>query len=293
MATLIVIVLVVVLVVVPLALYGASRLRARRPQSAEPSASSGGNRLIGTVFVVATAAFGVALPLIILTGNHSNASAKVGNVRLTPGEKSGRELFGAHCGVCHTLYAANAIGKVGPNLNLLKPPASLVLHTINNGCLPNASGATASEICLGQGVMPAQVVTGRDAQDVADFVAAATGSSGSASASSSASASATSSTTSAGPTTTAAGPTSTTASSSSSATSPPPAATGPTQVLALAANPSGGAQVRQVDVDREGGQGRDQVHRRLATGAQRHRADGHQRPNPRPPRRRSITPPRR
>ena len=65
--------------------------------------------------------------------------------------EGGRELFGEHCGVCHTLAAANAIGKVGPNLDTLQPPASLVLNTIDNGCLPNAPSGSA-EHCLGQGV---------------------------------------------------------------------------------------------------------------------------------------------
>ena len=57
---------------------------------------------------------------------------------------------------------------------MLKPPASLVLHTIENGCLPNASSGSAEQ-CLGQGVMPANVVQGRDAQNVADFVARVAG----------------------------------------------------------------------------------------------------------------------
>ena len=79
------------------------------------------------------------VPAALLTGNHANASAQVGGIKLTAAEKTGRELFGEHCAVCHTLAAANAVGKVGPNLDMLKPPASLVLHTINNGCLPNAA----------------------------------------------------------------------------------------------------------------------------------------------------------
>jgi hypothetical protein len=72
------------------------------------------------------------------------------------------------------LAAANAIGKVGPNLDTLKPPESLVLHTINNGCLPNAPSNSPQQ-CLGQGVMPADVVEGVDAQDVASFVAKVAG----------------------------------------------------------------------------------------------------------------------
>ena len=100
--------------------------------------------------------FGIALPLLMLTGNHSNANAQVGGLKLTNAEKSGRELFGQHCGLCHTLAGANAVGKVGPNLDELKPAQSVVLHTINNGCLPNPPKGS-SQACLGQGVMPAAV----------------------------------------------------------------------------------------------------------------------------------------
>jgi mono/diheme cytochrome c family protein len=134
----------------------------------------GGMRAVTTLFLVTTAVFGIALPLLMLTGNHSNANAQVGGIKLTAAEKRGRELFGEHCGVCHTLAAANAIGKVGPNLDVLKPAQSVVLHTILNGCLPNASSSS-GQSCLGQGVMPAAVVQGRDAQDVAAFVAKVAG----------------------------------------------------------------------------------------------------------------------
>jgi mono/diheme cytochrome c family protein len=133
------------------------------------------NRLASLSFVVILLGFGIALPLALLTGNHANASGQVGGMKLTAGEKVGRELFGEHCAVCHTLSAANAIGKVGPNLDTLKAPAALVLNTINNGCLPNASGSTANERCLGEGVMPAGIVQGRDAQNVASFVARVAG----------------------------------------------------------------------------------------------------------------------
>ena len=131
--------------------------------------SRGANTFVLATFTVTTILFGIALPLALLIGNNNNASGQVGGLKLTKAEKSGRELFGDHCAVCHTLAAANAIGKVGPNLDTLKPPASLVLRTINNGCLPNAP-ANSNEQCLGQGVMPAGVVQGQSAQNVADFV---------------------------------------------------------------------------------------------------------------------------
>ena len=133
-----------------------------------------GSSVTIAVFVVTAVVFGVALPLLLLTGNHHNASAQVGGIKLTAAQKSGRELFGEHCGVCHTLAAANAVGKVGPNLDVLKPAQSVVLNTINNGCLPNPpKGSNAA--CLGYGVMPAAVVQGEDAQNVASFVAKVAG----------------------------------------------------------------------------------------------------------------------
>jgi mono/diheme cytochrome c family protein len=136
--------------------------------------SRSANRLVGVLFTFMLLGFGIALPAALLIGNHDKASGQVGGLKLTAGEKSGRELFGVHCAVCHTLSAANAVGKVGPNLDTLMPPASLVLHTINNGCLPNAP-STSQEQCLGQGVMPTGVVAGRDAQNVAAFVARVAG----------------------------------------------------------------------------------------------------------------------
>jgi mono/diheme cytochrome c family protein len=163
-------------VVVALALFA---LASRSGRTTSPAASArslmrGSNTTVGVMFVMTAIVFGVALPLLMLTGNHSNASAQVGGVKLDTAERTGRELFGEHCGVCHTLAAANAVGKVGPNLDTLKPAYSVIIHTIANGCLPNAS-ASSGEACLGQGDMPAEVVEGRDAQDVAQFVSKVAG----------------------------------------------------------------------------------------------------------------------
>lgn len=133
-----------------------------------------GSRSVLIMFAVTVAVFGIAVPLLMLTGNNSNANAQVSGLRLNSDEKAGRQLFAQHCGVCHTLNAANAVGKVGPDLDLLRPSQAIVLHTIQNGCLPNASSGS-GETCLGQGVMPAQVVQGRQAEQVAAFVARVTG----------------------------------------------------------------------------------------------------------------------
>lgn len=136
--------------------------------------SRAGSRSAITLFAATAIVFGIALPLLMLTGNHSNANAQVGGMKLSADQKAGRELFGAHCAVCHTLAAANAVGKIGPDLDILKPGEAIVLRTIENGCLPNPTSGS-NENCLGQGVMPAEVVQGVQARQVASFVAKVAG----------------------------------------------------------------------------------------------------------------------
>lgn len=134
----------------------------------------GARRFFNVSFVVIFVGFGLVLPAVLLTGNHANASAQVGGMKLTSAEKTGRELFGEHCAFCHTLAAANAIGKVGPNLDTLQPAESLVLHTILNGCLQNPPSGS-SQTCLGYGTMPANILQGQQADQVAKFVAKVAG----------------------------------------------------------------------------------------------------------------------
>jgi mono/diheme cytochrome c family protein len=129
------------------------------------------------VFTIVLVGFGIAIPAVILIGNHDNANGQVGGLKLTAGEKQGRELFGLHCAVCHTLSAANAVGKVGPDLDTLTPTPTetLVLHTITYGCLQSPPSNAPQENCLGEGTMPADVLQGQQATDVAQFVARVAG----------------------------------------------------------------------------------------------------------------------
>jgi mono/diheme cytochrome c family protein len=133
-----------------------------------------GRRALGWTMAIIYIAFGIAIPVLIQFGNRNNANAKVGTSELTQAEKHGRELFGQHCGLCHTLAAANAVGKVGPNLDVIQPTEALVLHTIMYGCLQNPPQGS-QEACLGQGTMPAMVLQGVDAENVAKFVSKVAG----------------------------------------------------------------------------------------------------------------------
>jgi cytochrome c551 len=135
----------------------------------------GGRKLADLLLVLVYVGFGIALPIIIEEGNRTKANAQIGGIKLTAAEKQGRVLFGEHCAVCHTLAAANAVGKVGPNLDLLEPAKSLVLHTLANGCLQSPPSKSSPQTCLGEGTMPADIVEGRRAQQVAAFVARVAG----------------------------------------------------------------------------------------------------------------------
>src|SRR5882762_8146507 len=133
--------------------------------------SKAGQRGI-TLAVVVLFAFGLAVPAIVLAfnGNHK-ASVAVGGLHLNAQQERGRELFARSCAVCHTLAATKSVGRIGPNLDVrvgadISTAAgrkALVLSAITEG---RARG-------LGQ--MPAKLYQGKEAEDVADFVAAVAG----------------------------------------------------------------------------------------------------------------------
>lgn len=149
--------------------FGASKGAFGGLGSALQTTSRAGSRILnGTLAIVFFAGI-VALPLIFIIGNRDNSDAQVGGVKMTAAEQVGRELFGEHCAVCHTLAADNAVGKIGPNLDVIRPPEALVLKVLANGCLQKPRGPATT--CLGYGNMPADIVQGRQAQDIAAFVA--------------------------------------------------------------------------------------------------------------------------
>ena len=37
------------------------------------------------------------------------------------------------CGTCHTLQAAQSIGDIGPNLDMLKPQIAQIVNVVTNG----------------------------------------------------------------------------------------------------------------------------------------------------------------
>jgi len=130
-----------------------------------------GRRLFALAIVVVFAA-ALAVPALVLVFNSAHkASAAVGGVHLTPAQQRGRDLFARSCAVCHTLSAVKSEGRIGPNLDVrvgdqiatAAGRRALVLNAVEEG---RARG-------LGQ--MPALLYQGREAEEVAGFVAAVAG----------------------------------------------------------------------------------------------------------------------
>jgi cytochrome c oxidase subunit 1 len=76
---------------------------------------------------------------------------------------AGQQLFATKCGTCHALSAAGTEGRVGPNLDDLAP---LDVQRVEAAI---TSGGT------GSGAMPKDIVVGKDAQQVAAYVAEVAG----------------------------------------------------------------------------------------------------------------------
>jgi mono/diheme cytochrome c family protein len=130
-----------------------------------------GRRLFALAITLVFAAT-LAVPALVLVLNSAHrASAAVGGVHLTPAQQRGRDLFARSCAVCHTLSAVKSVGRIGPNLDVrvgsqiatVEGRKALVLNAVAEG---RARG-------LGQ--MPALLYQGREAEEVADFVAAVAG----------------------------------------------------------------------------------------------------------------------
>jgi mono/diheme cytochrome c family protein len=125
-----------------------------------------------TIGVIIVFAFGLAIPALVLASNAEHkASVAVGGVHLNGQEQKGRELFAHTCVVCHTLAAVKSVGRIGPDLDIrvgddistAEGRKALVLNAISEGR------------ARGLGNMPAGLYVGKEAEDVADFVAAVAG----------------------------------------------------------------------------------------------------------------------
>jgi mono/diheme cytochrome c family protein len=130
-----------------------------------------GQRLI-TLGVVILFAFGLAVPAIVLAFNGAHkASVAAGGITLNHEQQKGRELFAQACAVCHTLGATKSVGRVGPNLDVR---VGVDIATAA-GRKALVLGAITEGRARGLGQMPALLYQGKEAKEVASFVAAVAG----------------------------------------------------------------------------------------------------------------------
>jgi mono/diheme cytochrome c family protein len=104
------------------------------------------------------------------------------NAEPVPGDlKAGQSLFQTNCGTCHTLYAAGTDGNFAPNLDELLGPTGPPEGADAEQTIEATEGRVLNAIEHGvdssttSGRMPAGIINGEQAKEVAEFVAATAG----------------------------------------------------------------------------------------------------------------------
>src|SRR4051794_3126315 len=138
----------------------------RRGQAGGVNSRRGGRTHWYVIFGIIVLGFGIGLPVASTFGrDHDSGRVPTADINdLTDAQEHGRSLFHSYCSYCHTLSAANSVAQVGPNLDVLRPPEALVKDAVMHGR------------ARGNGAMGRNLVTGKDLDDVASFVARAVGS---------------------------------------------------------------------------------------------------------------------
>lgn len=122
--------------------------------------------------IIVLCVFGLAVPALVLAFNAADkSSVGVGGVHLNAAQTAGRENFAKSCAVCHSLAAVKSYSRVGPDLDVrvgedIATPAGRKALVLN---------AMAEGRARGLGQMPALLYQGKEAEQVADFVAAVAG----------------------------------------------------------------------------------------------------------------------
>jgi cytochrome c553 len=135
------------------------------PGAAREAYLTRGGRAFRVAIPLIYLAFGVGVPALVIAGREEATGGTSKLERKHPSAKveDGKQLFRETCASCHSLAAVNARGVTGPNLDKI--------GAVNKQRVLNAIriGGT------GQGRMPAGLLEGKDADDVATFVAAVAG----------------------------------------------------------------------------------------------------------------------
>lgn len=144
-------------------------MRTGRKANAKPSKHSQRLALLGVAMV--TLAFGLGVPALVLAYNAgSQSQGAPGGLQLTASQQEGRQSFAKNCATCHTLAAANAVGRVGPSLDAIIPPIAG-----KKARIAFIDDAVINGRARGMGQMPKGLIDGTDQAQVSDFIAEAAG----------------------------------------------------------------------------------------------------------------------
>jgi mono/diheme cytochrome c family protein len=135
------------------------------PGAAREAYLTRGKRTFPVLILILYVGLGIAVPAAVIAsrGESEGAVGKLRTEQPTAREEQGKELFIQTCKTCHTLDAVNAHGVTGPDLDDLGGlDRQRVVNAIRRGG-------------TGQGRMPAGLLEGEDAQDVAIYVSRVAG----------------------------------------------------------------------------------------------------------------------
>jgi cytochrome c553 len=138
------------------------------PGAAREADLTGGRRSFAFLMVLVYIGIGIAIPAVVIAsrGTREGNSASLANKKLRdakPDVRQGKQFFAESCAACHNLDAVNARGVTGPDLDKIgKVTPARIESAIKIGG-------------TGQGRMPAGLLQGQDAKDVAAYVAAVAG----------------------------------------------------------------------------------------------------------------------
>jgi mono/diheme cytochrome c family protein len=125
------------------------------------------NRSTWVMFGIFAAIFAIALPAWAISREGGEDASEQS---VSESQEESKDLFVTNCGSCHTLAKAGTDGVVGPNLDdTLAPPG-----------LPPDEEATTERVLTAiedgvDGRMPADILSGEQAEEVASFVAQVAG----------------------------------------------------------------------------------------------------------------------
>jgi mono/diheme cytochrome c family protein len=127
------------------------------------------------VFGIVVLVLAAVIPWLVF---RADGDAARGREKVSANLEKGQSLFETNCGTCHTLYSAGTDGNFAPNLDELLSPSGpptdeatikqtekRVLNAIDNGVDSTTT----------PGRMPPAIISGEQAEEVAEFVATTAG----------------------------------------------------------------------------------------------------------------------